>query len=73
MSMFDSVIAICPNCQHFVEFQSKAGECELRRYTLGAQAIPAEIALDLINCTESCQSCGKKITLRGAISLRLEH
>ncbi len=30
MSMFDTVLVKCPKCHSIIEFQSKAGSCELK-------------------------------------------
>jgi len=46
MGMFDSVFAPCPVCGKLLEFQSKAGKCDLKKYT--HTSVPAEIAADLI-------------------------
>ena len=45
MGMFDSVFATCPECHKKLEFQSKAGPCDLKRYN--HKSVPAEIAQDL--------------------------
>lgn len=60
--MFDSVFARCPNCSSAVEFQSKAGECILGRYSV-IDAPPA-IACDIDGQTESCASCGYVVTAK---------
>ena len=46
MGMFDSVIAECPKCGKKLEFQSKAGSCNLVQYP--SYSVPAEIAIDLL-------------------------
>lgn len=45
MGVFDSVIARCPDCGGPIEYQSKAGDCLLREYSLWD--VPAEIAADI--------------------------
>lgn len=60
MGMFDSVIAPCPKCGSEVEFQSKAGECELRRYHISS--VPPEIANDLSGEVASCK-CGEMLKI----------
>lgn len=62
MGMFDSVIARCPQCGEAVEFQSKAGDCQLLEYS--SQAVPAEIAVSLDGCHATCHACGYMVTLR---------
>ncbi len=42
MSNFDSVWTKCPVCSQEVEFQSKAGSCELRSYR--TSSVPEVIA-----------------------------
>lgn len=60
MGMFDSVIVPCPACGGEVEFQSKAGECRLRRYHVSS--VPMGIAADLNNTSEKCD-CGEFVTI----------
>ena len=60
MGMFDSVIARCPKCGSEVEFQSKAGECQLRRYSINS--VPPEIAQSLVGDIETC-GCGEMLKL----------
>lgn len=62
MGMFDSVWATCPNCKNAVEFQSKAGECELNDYSM--RSVPPEIARDLIRDSNTCSKCGIVVRLR---------
>jgi DNA-directed RNA polymerase subunit RPC12/RpoP len=62
MGMFDSVIGICPDCGNEVEFQSKAGDCALYRYTL--DSVPPEIAKDIEGYSEKCNDCGKRCVLQ---------
>lgn len=66
MGMFDSVYVDCV-CGARVEFQSKAGECNLDHYTINN--VPPGIACDLIGKSEKCSECGATIALRGAIVL----
>ncbi len=61
MGMFDSVYARCPGCSGEVEFQSKAGSCELKRYSM--DSVPPEIAQALSGETATCRSCGGLVTL----------
>jgi hypothetical protein len=60
MGMFDSVFARCPKCGEEVEFQSKAGACDLKRYSM--HSVPPEIAQTLIGDTQRC-TCGEMLTL----------
>ena len=60
MGTFDSVLARCPECGAEVEFQSKAGECRLRRYH--ASSVPMEIAADIDGTSVRCE-CGEFVTL----------
>ncbi|MCP4123008.1 MAG: hypothetical protein GY751_14750 [Bacteroidetes bacterium] len=61
MGMFDSVYAACPVCGGQVEFQSKAGICDLKRYHM--TAVPPEIASDIDDYTVACK-CGAYVTLK---------
>lgn len=63
MGMFDSVFVRCPKCGGDVEFQSKAGPCELRRYS--ADSVPPEIAESITGDVSSC-SCGERLKIRPA-------
>ena len=67
MGMFDSVVIVCPMCGCEVEFQSKAGKCELKRYD--PESVPPEIAVDLNGAHESC--CGECYTLTAPIINRV--
>lgn len=63
MGMFDSIFADCPNCGHTIEFQSKAGLCELKRYK--CYSVPADIAMAFEGYTKgvTCRGCGKEFDL----------
>lgn len=61
MGMFDSVIVRCPHCAGDVEFQSKAGECKLRKYT--PFSVPPEIARALDGEVRPCKQCGAQVVL----------
>lgn len=60
MGMFDSVYAACPKCGKEVEFQSKAGKCDLKNYS--ALSVPPEIAQDIAGDTQACE-CGYVLRL----------
>jgi uncharacterized Zn finger protein len=62
MGSFDSVVARCPNCNEEVEFQSKAGRCNMRIFNPGE--VPYGIAADLDRTEERCRSCGYVVKLR---------
>lgn len=62
MSCFDSVTVPCPRCGEVLEFQSKAGECQLVSYRLNEDQIPPRIITDLAGSAETC-SCGAKVSL----------
>ena len=67
MGMFDSVIAFCPKCAAELEFQSKAGACLLKTYSINS--VPPNIAEDINGDTLTC-NCGyiSKISLTTPIS-----
>jgi len=58
MGMFDSVWIRCRECGEEVEFQSKAGPCQLRDYR--QETVPTEIAKDILGSVRKC-SCGNVI------------
>lgn len=53
--MFDRVWVACPNCGKVVEFQSKAGECDLLRFNV--DNAPVDVLIDIMNDPECCD-CG---------------
>ena len=59
MGMFDSVYLDCPECGDYVEFQSKAGDCELHRYYKG-DGVPMDVAADILGQSRRCKNpeCG---------------
>jgi len=57
MGMVDSVLACCPNCGAVLSFQSKAGECSLQEFS--ADAVPANIAVDIEGDVLACDECLK--------------
>lgn len=61
MGMFDTVFVPCPHCGRMVEFQSKAGDCELKRYHISS--VPPEIAKWLDGDNQTC-ACNAKVTIR---------
>ena len=64
MGMFDSVYVPCPRCGAGVEFQSKAGKCELAQYS--STNVPAIIAADIDGDQWRCD-CGALVTARAYI------
>ena len=54
MGMFDEVAVSCPSCGGTVVWQSKGGECELRRYAL--HDAPPEVIADADY--GRCEACG---------------
>ena len=61
MGMYDSVYIECPKCGEQVEFQSKAGECDLTTYN--RFTVPANIAMDIEQDIETCRNCNAKVRL----------
>lgn len=61
MGMFDTVCVDCPKCGATIEFQSKAGPCELKRYHVSS--VPFVIAADISGEIEFCPECNTEITL----------
>lgn len=57
MSMFDTLIVQCPNCNTGIAFQSKAGDCQL--LTFIPEDVPANIAGDLSGQSQNCPTCGR--------------
>lgn len=61
MGMFDSVFAQCPKCGSPLEFQSKAGPCELKRYSV--HSVPPEVAQSVDGDCKQC-ACGEVVTIK---------
>ena len=61
MGMYDTVVLYCPKCSEEVDFQSKAGDCELNRYTV--DFVPVEIAKAINGNTRKCK-CGYEVTIK---------
>jgi len=64
MGMFDEVIYPCTeeDCDGVVEWQSKAGACDLKIYTF--DCVAPEVAIDIDGETQCCRKCGKAYTIR---------
>lgn len=60
--MFDSVIVPCPKCSKIHLFQSKSGDCLLRKYEL-AHA-PLDVLLDVNRHAPYDCDCGAKLAVR---------
>ena len=60
MGMFDSLYVSCPECGDIVEFQSKAGDCNLISYE--KTNVPIAIAIDLDGKVVLCK-CGKAVEI----------
>jgi len=61
MGMFDSVFARCPGCGEKLAFQSKAGLCHLKKYSV--YSVPPEIARQIHGKQIVCPCCGKNLVL----------
>jgi hypothetical protein len=59
--MFDSIYVPCPHCGKRMEFQTKAGDCQLKVLTL-EQATPAML-LDIRDQPEWHRACGNWVVL----------
>lgn len=68
MGMYDIVSIMCPKCSKITEFQSKAGECELRSYSLlsAPLSIIADLNDDGVRGKLFCEACG--VQLRANVS-----
>jgi hypothetical protein len=67
MGMFDSVLGPCPNCGNLLEFQSKAGDCELHKYPF--DAVPPEIAKSLAGDFIMCDKCRHEYALTPRVTI----
>lgn len=61
MGMYDKVWINCLNCGAQVEFQSKAGPCNLNEYDI--RDVPSTIAGDLDGEVEECHICNFKVQI----------
>lgn len=64
MGMFDSVHVRCPRCQSEVEFQSKAGACDLRDFTLETAIQDLEVLADVSRKEKICGGCGSTVGIQ---------
>ena len=55
MGIYDSVWARCPSCNARIDFQSKAGRCELTNYI--SDSVPPAIAAAIDGDKRQCE-CG---------------
>lgn len=69
MGMFDSVYVNCPRCNEIIEFQSKAWNCRMEKFTL-ANAPPAILG-DLKDAQTVCRKCGWTVVIRVKINAYL--
>lgn len=69
MGCFDSVIVNCPKCGEEIEFQTKSGMCQLKRYSI--DHVPVEIARGLHGNVETC-ICGEKVCLVNPLEIPLK-
>lgn len=69
MGMFDSVVCKCRNkdCEAEIEFQSKAGICDLNRYSI--DEVPLSVAEDIDGQTEVCKKCQFETTIYLPLSI----
>lgn len=70
MGMFDRLHVNCPECDCSIEFQSKAGDCILEDFVL--ENAPVAILGDLHNESETCQNCGRVVTIKVQTIARVE-
>jgi len=61
MGIYDSLYVSCPRCHNTIEYQSKAGDCVLARYSV--QNVPPDIAGDLDGEPASCKGCGSTVII----------
>jgi predicted RNA-binding Zn-ribbon protein involved in translation (DUF1610 family) len=63
--MFDRVWVTCPSCGNNIEFQSKAGACELKDYSL--DTAPSEIAGSILGDQYECEHCHRDVKIIGKV------
>lgn len=68
MGCFDTVIVRCPHCKEKTELQTKAGLCELKRYTINN--CPPEILPWLTDEPIECEHCGYEYVIRAKFITR---
>lgn len=69
MGMYDYITVKCknPSCKEKIEFQSKAGDCDLNEYNI--QSVPLEVAKSIDGKSETCLKCGEITTISLAIHI----
>lgn len=70
MGCFDRLYVECPRCLNDVEFQSKADACCQIDYDINN--CPPNILGDLNNQSETCQNCGRVVTIKVQTIARVE-
>lgn len=60
--MFDSVIVPCPKCGKVHLFQSKSGDCLLRKYELAH--VPLDVLIDVNRHAPYVCDCGASLAVR---------
>jgi hypothetical protein len=55
MGVYDSILTKCPGCGAPLQFQSKSGDCMLRRYSL--RSAPPEVVIGTYE--EICPKCNR--------------
>ena len=61
MGMYDSVFAPCPCCNQELEWQTKAGDCNLDSYS--PEAVPLDVAKGVNGDIRTCSYCGVRVTI----------
>lgn len=64
MSCFDSIFVKCPKCGEQIEFQSKSGDCHMKKMSLARCVCKQDRAIfGVADTVEECPECGTKVKL----------
>ena len=61
MGCYDTLRVRCPKCASPIDFQTKAGDCRLERYSV--RNVPPNIAGALDGESGACDACGHVVQL----------
>ena len=64
MSMFNTIIINCPNCDNEVEFQTKSGSRLTLQYHI--KSVPKEEIKGILGDSKKCNKCGREIKIKDA-------
>lgn len=68
MGCFDSVFIKCPKCGYNIEFQSKAGRCDMYRFN--ESKVPIVLADDIDGEVMECPTCHTRVMAKQIVPVK---